>query len=350
MTQWAIRVKDLRKQYPGRSGPVHAVQGIDLEIKQGECFGLLGPNGAGKTTTVEILEGLNRPTSGEVEVLGREWSTDAVAIRELIGVTLQETRFPDKETVHEIISLFRSFYKSGMDPDDVIARVSLESKASAFVEQLSGGQKQRLAVAVALVGDPEILFLDEPTTGLDPQSRRQLWDVIRDLRDRGKTVVLTTHYMDEAERLCDRVAIIDQGKIIAQGSPAELIARLGGDHIVEFALEAAGIADLQDAESFQGLDSVLAARVENDGYSLTVAHPHRAIPALLDELDRQQRPLVRLTTRHVSLEDVFVSLTGRHLRDDETGEPSPPADRRGRRIDGAARKRGLTPTIEEFNR
>jgi ABC-2 type transport system ATP-binding protein len=320
MADWAIRVKDLRKQYPGRNGPVHAVQGIDLEIKPGECFGLLGPNGAGKTTTVETLEGLNTPTSGEVEILGRSWRTDEVAIRERIGVTLQETRFPDKETVYEIVSLFHSFYKSGTDPADVIAQVSLESKSNAFIEQLSGGQQQRLAVAIALVGDPEILFLDEPTTGLDPQSRRQLWDVIRDLRHRGRTVVLTTHYMDEAERLCDRVAIIDYGKIIAEGSPAELIARLGGDHIVEFALEAAENGDTQDAASFEGLDSVLAARDENDGYSLTVAEPHRAIPALLDELDRRQRPLARLTTRHVSLEDVFVSLTGRHLRDEETSE------------------------------
>ena len=337
MGEWAIRVKDLRKQYKGRNGPVHAVQGIDLEIKHGECFGLLGPNGAGKTTTVEILEGLNTPTSGEVEVLGRTWRTDEVAIRERIGVTLQETRFPDKETVHEIVSLFRSFYKSGMDPDDVIARVSLESKASAFIEQLSGGQQQRLAVAIALVGDPEILFLDEPTTGLDPQSRRQLWEVIRDLRARGRTVVLTTHYMDEAERLCDRVAIIDQGKIIAQGSPVELIARLGGDHIVEFALDAAAVAEVPEADSFRGLDSVLAARVENDGYSLTVAQPHRAIPALLDDLDRQQLPLIRLTTRHVSLEDVFVSLTGRHLRDDETNEAAAtarPGGRKNRRARG----------------
>jgi ABC-2 type transport system ATP-binding protein len=332
MDEWAIRVKNLRKEYPGRNGPVHAVKGIDLEIKAGECFGLLGPNGAGKTTTVEILEGLNSPTSGEVEVLGRDWRTDEVAIRERIGVTLQETRFPDKETVREIVSLFRSFYKSGMNPDDVIARVSLESKSNAFIEQLSGGQQQRLAVAIALVGDPEILFLDEPTTGLDPQSRRQLWEVIRDLRDRGRTVVLTTHYMDEAERLCDRVAIIDNGNIIAQGSPAELIARLGGDHIVEFALEIAGTTASHDANSFLGLDSVLAARTENDGYSLTVAQPHRAIPALLEELDRRQRPLARLTTRHVSLEDVFVSLTGRHLRDDETNEnSSPPEKASGRR-------------------
>jgi ABC-2 type transport system ATP-binding protein len=329
MNEYAIRVKDLRKVYQGRSGPVHAVNGIDLEIKSGECFGLLGPNGAGKTTTVEILEGLNRPTSGLVEVLGLHWGTDETAIRERIGVTLQETRFPDKETVHEIVSLFRSFYKTGLDPDDVIARVSLESKSRVFIEQLSGGQQQRLAVAISLVGDPEILFLDEPTTGLDPQSRRQLWEVIRELRDRGRTVLLTTHYMDEAERLCDRVAVIDQGKIIALGSPSELVSRLGGDHIVEFALEGSNDPPSLSAESFLDVDSVLAARTDGDGYSLTVAEPHRAIPALLELLESQARPLARLTTRHVSLEDVFVSLTGRHLRDDsENG--APPPKRKGR--------------------
>jgi ABC-2 type transport system ATP-binding protein len=318
MGDWAIRVRDLRKEYRGRNGPVHAVNGIDLDVRQGECFGLLGPNGAGKTTTVEILEGLNEPTSGDVEVLGLRWASDETDIRERIGVTLQETRLPDKETVREIVSTFRSFYKQGLTPDQVIDRVALESKSEAFIEQLSGGQQQRLAVALSLVGDPELLFLDEPTTGLDPQSRRQLWDVIRDLRGRGRTVVLTTHYMDEAERLCDRVAVIDQGTIIALGSPSELIARLGGDHIVEFALE--GNEPPLPAESFKGLDSVLASRAEADGYSLTVAEPHRAIPALLDALDRLDRPLARLTTRHVSLEDVFVSLTGRHLRDDETND------------------------------
>jgi ABC-2 type transport system ATP-binding protein len=322
-------VKDLRKQYPGRNGPVRAVDGIDLEIGYGECFGLLGPNGAGKTTTVEILEGLNEPTAGEVTVLGLQWRTDEVAIRERIGVTLQETRLPDKETVQEIVTLFRSFYKTGLRPEEVMGRVALESKANAYIEQLSGGQRQRLAVALSLVGDPELLFLDEPTTGLDPQSRRQLWDVIRDLRDRGRTVVLTTHYMDEAERLCDRVAIIDRGKIIALGAPSELIARLGGDHIVEFALEANG--QPLGAEVFLSLDSVLSARAESDEYSLTVAEPHRAIPALLDELERRHRPLARLTTRHVSLEDVFVLLTGRHLRDDETDQATVSSQPKGRR-------------------
>ncbi len=332
MSECAIRVKDLRKQYPGRNGPVDAVNGIDLEIKQGECFGLLGPNGAGKTTTVEIVEGLNQPTSGEVEVLGMSWARNAIGIRERIGVTLQETRLPEKETVYEIVALFRSFYKTGAAPADVIARVELEGKADAFIEHLSGGQQQRLAVALALVGDPEVLFLDEPTTGLDPQSRRQLWDVIRDFRNRGRTVVLTTHYMDEAERLCDRVAIIDQGKIIAQGSPAELISRLGGDHIIEFALEDSSVGPALELNRLLGLDSVLAARAENDGFVLTVGKPHLAIPALLDEVDRLERALARLTTRHVSLEDVFVSLTGRHLRDDsEEGQASRgPAGRKGR--------------------
>jgi ABC-2 type transport system ATP-binding protein len=332
MGDWAIRVKDLYKRYPGRNGPVDAVNGIDLEIDLGECFGLLGPNGAGKTTTVEIVEGLNQPTSGEVEILGMSWASNAVGIRERIGVTLQETRLPDKETVHEIVTLFRSFYRNGAEPEDVIARVALDSKSDAFIEQLSGGQQQRLAVALALVGDPEVLFLDEPTTGLDPQSRRQLWDVIRDFRARGRTIVLTTHYMDEAERLCDRVAIIDQGKIIAQGSPAELISRLGGDHVIEFALEESGPASPLELNALLGLESVLAARTENDGFVLTVAQPHRAIPALLSEVDRLERSLARLTTRHVSLEDVFVALTGRHLRDDSEDGQSVrvPGGRKGR--------------------
>jgi len=325
----AIRVRGLRKEYPGRDGAVVAVAGLDLEIRRGECFGLLGPNGAGKTTTVEILEGLNKPTSGDVEVLGSRWETDARSIRERIGVTLQETRFPEKETVRELLTVFRSFYRDGLTVDEAIARVSLESKANALVEQLSGGQQQRLAVAVGLIGDPEVLFLDEPTTGLDPQSRRQLWDVILDLRGRGRTVLLTTHYMDEAERLCDRVAVIDHGKIIALGSPAELIARLGGEHVIEFAL---GEGDPIETDLFSTLDTVLAARDEADGFSLTVGEPHRAIPALLDALEEIGRPLARLTTRHVGLEDVFVALTGRHLRDDQAGEDAPaPPRRRGRR-------------------
>jgi len=328
MGDWAIRVAGLRKQYPGRDGPVDAVNGLDLEVPAGECFGLLGPNGAGKTTTIEILEGLNKPTSGDVEVLGRRWETQAVEIRERIGVTLQETRFPEKSTVRELVALFRGFFRRGLEPDEVLIRVSLEAKANAYVETLSGGQKQRLAVAVALVGDPELLFLDEPTTGLDPQSRRQLWEVIGDLKARGRTTVITTHYMDEAERLCDRVAIVDAGKIIALGSPADLIARLGGEHVVEFAV-APGSAPIEPS-AFAGLATVLGARAEGDGYALTVAAPHRAIPALLDDLERRGNPLARLTTRQVGLEDVFVSLTGRHLREDEVAD-APPKAKNGRK-------------------
>jgi ABC-2 type transport system ATP-binding protein len=321
MSDTAIRVKELRKQYPGRDGPIDAVNGIDLDVPAGECFGLLGPNGAGKTTTVEILEGLNEPTSGEVEVLGLRWAEHETEIREQIGVTLQDTRFPEKQTVREFVRLFRSFYRTGLEPDEVLVRVSLEGKANAYVEQLSGGQKQRLAVALALVGDPKLLFLDEPTTGLDPQSRRQLWDVVLDLRGRGHTTLITTHYMDEAERLCDRVAIIDHGKVIALGSPRQLIARLGGEHVVEFAV-AEGSA-LPDPSEFLRLPSVLASRTEADGFMLTVGEPHTAIPALLDDLETRQLALARLTTRQVSLEDVFVSLTGRHLRDNETEEVKP---------------------------
>jgi ABC-2 type transport system ATP-binding protein len=329
MGEWAIRVAGLRKQYPGRDGPVDAVNGLDLEVRAGECFGLLGPNGAGKTTTVEILEGLNLPTSGDVEVLGRRWDSHASEIRERIGVTLQETRFPDKSTLRELVSLFRGFYREGLEPDDVLARVSLEGKANSYVEQLSGGQQQRLAVAVALVGDPELLFLDEPTTGLDPQSRRQLWDVILDLRSRGRTTVLTTHYMDEAERLCDRVAIVDHGRVIALGSPANLIAQLGGEHVVEFAI--GGDEPGPDPSAFAGLSTVLGTRAEGDGYALTVGAPHQAIPALLDYLESTSQPLARLTTRQVSLEDVFVTLTGRHLREEEPEAAKVPKPGRRRR-------------------
>lgn len=330
MGEWAIRVQDLHKHYPGREGPVLAVNGLDLEVRAGECFGLLGPNGAGKTTTVEILEGLNTPTSGSVQVLGMHWEHHETEIRERIGVTLQETRFPEKSTVREMTRLFRSFYRTGLEPHEVLSRVALESKAESFIETLSGGQRQRLAVAIALVGDPELLFLDEPTTGLDPQSRRQLWDVIRDLQGRGRTTLLTTHYMDEAERLCDRVAIIDHGKVIALGSPAELISRIGGEHVVEFAL--GGDGPELDPASLADLPTVLASRAEADGFALTVGEPHRAIPALLDRLAESDRPLARLTTRQVSLEDVFVALTGRHLRDNEEhGEAEAKPARRGRR-------------------
>src|SRR6266545_4727713 len=218
----AIQCRALSKRYPARPEPVDAVNGLDLEVRAGECFGLLGPNGAGKTTTIEILEGLLPATSGEVEILGRRWGDDDDALRQRLGITLQETRLAEKLTALETLTLFRSFYRQGRPPAAVLEEVSLTEKANAYVGKLSGGQKQRLAVACALVGDPELLFLDEPTTGLDPQSRRALWDILRTFKVRGRTILLTTHYMDEAERLCDRVAIIDHGKVIALGTPAEL--------------------------------------------------------------------------------------------------------------------------------
>jgi ABC-2 type transport system ATP-binding protein len=222
----ALVVSGLRKSY----GDVVAVDGLDLSVKNGECFGLLGPNGAGKTTTIEVCEGLLARDSGSVEVLGRTWEDDAGELRERLGIQLQDTQLAEKLTVRETLALFRSFYRRGRKVADVIDMVQLGEKSDARVGTLSGGQKQRLAVACALVGDPELLFLDEPTTGLDPQSRRQLWGLIEEFRAAGRTVVLTTHYMDEAERLCERVAIVDHGHVIALGTPAELIKSIGAKH------------------------------------------------------------------------------------------------------------------------
>jgi ABC-2 type transport system ATP-binding protein len=309
----AIRCRNLVKTYPGKP-PVEAVCGLDLDVPVGECFGLLGPNGAGKTTTLEILEGLLPATAGEVEILGLSWRENETALREKIGISLQDTRLADKLTVGEVVTLFRSFYKSGLSPDDAIATVSLQEKKRAYVSKLSGGQRQRLAVACALVGEPDLLFLDEPTTGLDPQSRRQLWDVIRAFKARGKTVVVTTHYMDEAERLCDRVAVIDHGKVIALGSPPELIAKTGGVHVIEVTLVEG--QSLDQAAAGQ-LPTVSAVREEAGSYVLTVSEPHLALPAALTFVRDHGLTLAGLTTRGATLEDVFVALTGRHLRDDK---------------------------------
>jgi ABC-2 type transport system ATP-binding protein len=229
------------------------VDGLSLTVHRGECFGLLGPNGAGKTTTIEILEGLLTPDAGDVEVLGLSWQTEADALRQRLGIQLQETRLAEKLTVEETLRLFRAFYHEGRTVDELLGLVELDSKRTSWVGKLSGGQRQRLAIACALAGAPDLLFLDEPTTGLDPQSRRQLWGVLERFRAGGGTIVLTTHYMDEAEALCDRVAIIDHGRIIAAGRPQDLIETLGAPKVV---------------------------------------------------------------TRHGTLEDVFMALTGRHLRDD----------------------------------
>jgi len=308
----AIQCRDLRKTYDGK---VEAVRGLSLEIQCGECFGLLGPNGAGKTTTIEILEGLLEPTSGEVTILGHAWQKNSREMREWLGISLQETRLSEKLTVRETIELFASFYREPRSADEVLGDLQLGEKADAFVGKLSGGQRQRLAVATALVGNPKILFLDEPTTGLDPQSRRQLWDIIRNFKQGGGTVLLTTHYMDEAERLCDRLAIVDHGQVIAEGTPSELIERLGGHHVVEF--EASGHSgNGTNVDPWRALPSVELVRHDNDLVCLTVREPHLTIPALLDAVEKQGAELLHLTTRQASLEDVFVNLTGRHLRED----------------------------------
>ncbi|MGD0414362.1 MAG: ABC transporter ATP-binding protein [Terriglobales bacterium] len=314
-----IECTNLRKTYDGK---VEAVRGLSLRIEAGECFGLLGPNGAGKTTTIEILEGLLAPTSGEVRIFGHTWADNPRQLREWIGISLQETRLSEKLSVRETVELFASFYREPCSTADILEELQLTEKSDAWVGKLSGGQKQRLAVATALVGKPRILFLDEPTTGLDPQSRRQLWDIIRVFQKKGGTVLLTTHYMDEAERLCDRLAIVDHGEIIAEGTPSDLIDRLGGHHVVEFQVskEASnnGNSDSNNAdlERWRSLPSVESVRREDATVCLSVREPHLTIPALLDAVTNHGHHLEHLSTRQASLEDVFVLLTGRHLRED----------------------------------
>jgi ABC-2 type transport system ATP-binding protein len=305
----ALQVRNLRKSYQD----VVAVDGLDLEVFRGECFGLLGPNGAGKTTTIEICEGLNTPDSGELLVLGRTWGKDDRDLRERLGISLQETQFSEKLTVEETLRLFRSFYRAGASPEAVTAMVQLGEKAHSRVGALSGGQKQRLALACALVGEPELLFLDEPTTGLDPQSRRQLWGLIESLKSTGRSILLTTHYMEEAERLCDRVAIVDHGKRIALGTPRELIADLKAEHVLEFALADSARVD---EGTLRDIEGVCSASRQDGTYRLQVEQLHLAMPALLGELRRQGAQLAELRTHSATLEDVFVSLTGRYLRDE----------------------------------
>jgi ABC-2 type transport system ATP-binding protein len=306
----ALRCQGLVKRY----GEVIALAGLDLEVRTGECFGMLGPNGAGKTTTVEIFEGLREPDEGEVEVLGDRWHGDGHALRSRLGIQLQETKFPDKLRVHEVLALFRSFYTRGLDVGAALALVGLEEKAGAQVRTLSGGQKQRLSLGCALVGDPDLLFLDEPTTGLDPQSRRQTWEIVEARRARGRTVLLTTHYMEEAARLCDRVAVVDHGRIIALGTPRELIASLGAEHVVEFSVDDVRAGAVDEA-TLRGLPSVEDVARVGSLWRLTVREVHRAVPALLAALSERDAEPTQLTTHHATLEDVFMALTGRTLRD-----------------------------------
>ncbi len=303
----AIRCRGLHKRF----GETVAVRALDLEVRRGECFGLLGPNGAGKTTTIEILEGLQPADGGEVEILGMRWDRDAAGIRQRLGVQLQESEFPDRLTTAEIVRMFRSFFHQGPSAEELIDFVQLAEKANTQVRHLSGGQRQRLSVACALAGQPDILFLDEPTTGLDPQSRRQLWDVCEAFLARGGTILLTTHFMDEAEKLSDRIAILDRGQIIAQGTPEELIRSLGGAHVIEFAATA-----LPPEEELRALPG--ATRVSRRGEStlISVDEPHRSLPILLELINTAGGELTALTTHRATLDDVFLAMTGRALREE----------------------------------
>jgi len=307
----AIELRDLRKTYrKGRTETV-AVDGLDLVVERGEVFGLLGPNGAGKTTTVEICEGLTIPDSGEVRILGRQWRQgEDHDIRARIGVCLQETKFHENANVGEVLQLFRSCFDQGRSVEDALALVSLEEKRDARQKSLSGGQRQRLAVATALLGDPELLFLDEPTTGLDPQSRRQLWDVVRDYQAAGGTVLLTTHYMEEAQQLCDRVAIVDSGKIIAMDSPARLIRSLAAEHFILL-----DCVESPSDEDLLAVPGVVAVERLQQRLVLTVETVRGALPLLLQLFSARDIEIDGLSTRHATLEDVFVHLTGQSLRD-----------------------------------
>jgi ABC-2 type transport system ATP-binding protein len=302
----AIAARDLRKRF----GEVIAVDGLDLQVGRGECFGLLGPNGAGKTTTIEMLEGLTPADSGEIEVLGLSWGRDPQQIRERIGISLQETQLTDKLTVLETLRLFRSFYAHGRDPEDLLREFALEEKAGSRVGKLSGGQRQRLAVACALVGDPEVLFLDEPTTGLDPQSRLQLWKQIDAFRAGGGSILLTTHYMDEAERLCDRIAIVDHGRLISLGTPGELISTLEGANVIR--LETQPKLDRDLIAALPGVRRVLA---QGEEWAVSVDSLAVTVPAILAAVDAQRASIQSLSTHQATLEDLFVFLTGRELRD-----------------------------------
>jgi ABC-2 type transport system ATP-binding protein len=303
----AFKCRGLVKRYED----VTAVDGLDLEVRHKECFGLLGPNGAGKTTTAEMLEGLIIPDKGSVEVLGETWGgMNDRRLRERMGVALQETRLTERITVEESIRLFRSFYKRGRDVEDVMDLLGLTEKRKTWVEKLSGGQRQRLALACALVGSPEVLFLDEPTTGLDPQARHRIWEVIEDFRAAGGTVFMTTHYMDEAERLCDRVGIMDHGKLIALDTPQGLIDALDADQIIEMSTD-----KKLDTEAFTQIQGVRGVGDRGPQTALRVKRLELTLPAVLAEVERQGAAILTLKTHQTTLEDVYVHLTGRGLTD-----------------------------------
>ncbi|HUJ32218.1 MAG TPA: ABC transporter ATP-binding protein [Candidatus Acidoferrum sp.] len=301
-----ILVENLQKHY----GTVQALRGVSFEVQQGEVFGLLGPNGAGKTTTIEILEGMRTPDGGRARVCGLDPERSGEKFKETIGAVLQSTSLPDKIRVKEAIDLFANFYPDRADTDNLLKRFQLDEKRGAFYSQLSGGQKQRLALAMALVNNPKVVFLDEPTAGLDPQVRREIYDIIEQMKREKKTVLLTTHYIEEAERLCDRVAIVDLGKVIALGTPRELKQRSAGTTRIEVRLA----HPLQDG-MLTKMEGVADCREFNGTYVLHSTHPPHTIVALVKQLEAQNNELQSLEMFSPSLEDVFIELTGRRLRE-----------------------------------
>jgi ABC-2 type transport system ATP-binding protein len=306
MPEFILQVDNLVKHY----GDVQAVRGVSFSVAEGEVFGLLGPNGAGKTSTVEILEGLRSPDSGYVRVCGLDPQVNARELKHEIGAALQATSLPDKLKVMEALRLFGGFYKRHRDPEELLKRFGLEEKRNTHYSKLSGGQKQRLALAMALLSDPRVLFFDEPTAGLDPQVRREIYDIIEELRRDKKTILMTTHYIEEAERLCDRVAIVDHGKVIALGSPRELKQRSGGKTRIEVKL-----AKPVTNGALQNLEGVADAREVDGMYVLHTQRPPQAIVSLVKHLESEGNELVSLEIATPSLEDVFIEMTGRRLRD-----------------------------------
>jgi ABC-2 type transport system ATP-binding protein len=300
----AIQVRGLRKSY----GDFEAVRGIDFDVAQGEVFGLLGPNGAGKTTTVEILEGIRARSAGDVSVLGYDPASESGAVKDRIGVSLQATNLPDKIRVIEAVDLFSSFYSRSADPNALLKRLQLWDKRAALYQTLSGGQKQRLALALALINQPQLIFLDEPTTGLDPQVRLEIHSLIEELRDQRRTILLTTHYIEEAERLCHRVAIVDEGRIIAIGTPRELQQRVLGHARVE-------LSTLQPMppESPSGFTATFSD--DRRRLSLSAPNPARAVVDLVKWLESAACEIDDLHIKRPTLEDVFIELTGKTLRD-----------------------------------
>ncbi len=306
MPEPVLRVENLVKRY----GDVEAVRGVSFSVNEGEVFGLLGPNGAGKTTTIEILEGLRNADGGTAVVCGLDPAKDSDTLKHEIGAALQSTALPEKIRVMEALRLFASFYKRRRNPEELLKRFGLEEKRNAFYSQLSGGQKQRLALAIALINDPKVVFLDEPTAGLDPQVRREIYDIIEELKRDKKTIVLTTHYIEEAERLCDRVAIIDHGRVISQGTPHELKQASADKTRIEVRL-----AKPELDATLKNLEGVADCRALNGAYVLHCQRPPQAIVALVKHLETQDNELVSLEIFTPSLEDVFIELTGRRLRD-----------------------------------